>query len=282
VGSRRLTDWATRIGALALVLYLGWLAWGQFGPRKPEISPLRRQVADEVLPTIVEDLRTARGDARDVVLLHFKNDPSDYLTDQLRSAIETSGVLNLRDRGLGEKVRRSLRLRHTEFGELAPALAIAKEAGADAVILGSVNLFESAGSTATLSLRVQLADSRSGELLMDKAYERDRSAGLLSAASLMEVVGSVPFVQRFLAWLLAVLLLPVFTIGFVRTMVRKESNRANALVLGIYTAADIAVALLVLGGLPASWLDGFLILLSGVVAAIYNVAIMSFALRLET
>lgn len=282
MGSRRLTDWVTRIGAIALVLYLGWLAWGQFGPRKLEISPLRRQIVDEVLPAIIEDLRAARGDVRDVVLLHFKNDPSDYITDQLRSAIESAGILTLRDRSLGEKVRQSLSLRQTEFGDLAPALAIGREAGAEAIIVGAVGEFESAGSTARLSLNVQLVESRSGALLMEKAYEREQLGGLLSAAALGRVIDSVPFVQRLLAWLLAVLLLPVFTVGFIRAMVRKESNSTNAFVLGVYTGADALLALLAFGGLPGSWLAGVLVLVGIVGAAAFNMAVMTFALRLET
>ncbi len=43
------------------------------------------------------------------------------------------------------------------------------------------------------------------------------------------------------------LLLPVFTIAFIRTMVRKDSNKTNAFVLGIYTVADALLAWLLIG-----------------------------------
>jgi hypothetical protein len=84
-----------------------------------------------------------------------------------------------------------------------------------------------------------------------------------------------------LAWAVLVLLLPVFSITFIRTMVRKSSNRINAFVLAIYTAVDAILAWLMVG---ASLVGGGAIVafVGGVaVAAAYNVFVMTFALRLE-
>ena len=77
------------------------------------------------------------------------------------------------------------------------------------------------------------------------------------------------------------LLLPVFTIAFIRTMVRKDSNKTNAFVLGIYTVADALLAWLLIGAAIGS-LWAVLLLIIGVAAAfLYNTKIMTFAVRLE-
>jgi hypothetical protein len=77
-------------------------------------------------------------------------------------------------------------------------------------------------------------------------------------------------------------LLPVFTIAFIRTMVRKQSNLSNAFVLAVYTAAGALLACLAgVSDFSSGWRIAFFVLLAGCAFA-YNVAIMSFALRLET
>lgn len=37
-------------GTLAFAGYLAWLGWVHLGPRKPEVGPLRKQVADQIVP----------------------------------------------------------------------------------------------------------------------------------------------------------------------------------------------------------------------------------------
>ena len=106
----------SRFGTVALGLYLAWEAWGTLGPHKPEVSPTRARLADQLIPTVLEDLRLARQDVQSVALLHLENDPSDTLTHKLRAAIEQSGVFDLRDRTLGEKLRDTFRLRHPATG----------------------------------------------------------------------------------------------------------------------------------------------------------------------
>ena len=92
---------------------------------------------------------------------------------------------------------------------------------------------------------------------------------------------SFPWLRRLLGWLIAVLLLPVFTIAFIRTMVSKGSNRSNAFVLCVYTLADALLAWFLAGAALNSWFP-VLVLIAAVIAAfLYNVSIMTLALRLE-
>jgi len=272
-------------GVLAFVAYLAWQGWTYLGPRKPEVGPLRQQVADQVIEQVTEDIRRVRQAAPNLgttALLHLVNDPSDYVTDRLRAQIEQNGVLNLLDRTFWEKVRNLLRLSHTSYGNLETALQQGRKLKADTVLFGSVGRFESGAADAVIDLELTLARTSDGAVLLTKRYGKEMTVGLLSQPFVQEQVQALRPAQRFLAWVVIVLMLPIFTIGFIRAMVRKESNKVNAFTLGTYTAVDALLAYILLGAALTGWFSVLLFLIAVGAAFAYNYTIMSFALKLET
>ncbi|HNT86628.1 MAG TPA: hypothetical protein PKL84_02085 [Candidatus Hydrogenedentes bacterium] len=278
---RGLWNLASRAGTVLLAFYLGSQAWDAVGPKKPEISPLRVQVADEAVPVMLRDLRDARDGLGTVALLPFAGDSSGYVTNQLRSAVSSSGILDLRDRTLTEKARAFLDLRETGVGEPEAARATGHAMGVEGVLFGTVRAFESFGGEAALDLEVRLLDVASGALLLDRRYTKETAPGILNTGRVREEIARINAPKRFFAWLIAVLLLPVFTIGFIRAMVRKDTNRSNAATLVIYSAADALLAYLLLGAALSSWFALLLFLVAVGFAICYNAYIMRFALRLE-
>ena len=272
----------SRIGTISLALYIAWQAWDYLGPRKPEIGPVRKQVADQLIPAIVEDLRTSRQSIRSAVLLHLTNDTTDYVSDQLRLGIEQAGILDLHDRTLSEKVRTALRLKHPSYGRTDEAIAAGRSRNAPAVVFGTIHSFESYPDGAKIDLEIRLADVAKGQTIFDRRYSKDVTTSVFSGSVVKEHVGRVGAAQRFLGWVVLVLLLPVFTIGFIRAMVRKDSNRANAFALAVYTAVDAVLAYLLVGADFSSWLSILIFLIAVGVAFGYNVTVMSFAMKLET
>ena len=269
-----------KFGTLILAAWLLCLGWVHLGPQKVELGSLRHQLADKAIVKITEDIRQNRGELRDVVLLQFAYDESDYITDQLRDTIQQAGILVLRDRTLWEKLRKKLNLRISSPGNGSEAAAAAKSAGAQGALFGRVVKFESSPDTAYLDLEYELVDAQTRAIVHKGEYSYDGTDSPLPEI-VQEVVDNNPWIFKGLTWLLLALLLPVFTIQFVRTMVAKRSNRVNAFVLGIYTAADGLLAALLIGASFASaWgIAGFLLLLAG--AFFYNARIMNFALSLE-
>jgi hypothetical protein len=238
-------------------------------------------VADQVISVVVEDLRKSKGAVQSAVLVHLVNDPTDYVSDQIRDTIEQSGTFDLRDRMLDEKVKKALKLRIDSVSDLNSALARSQGLGAQGVLFGKINAFESYPNGAKIDLEITLADIVSRDVVFNRRYNKEIGSGLLNPAVVKDSVHELGGVQRFLGWLVLVLLLPVFTISFIRAMVRKESNRANAFTLAIYTGVDALLAFLLLGASFASWLAVLLFLVVVGVAFAYNVFIMSFALKLE-
>lgn len=84
-----------------------------------------------------------------------------------------------------------------------------------------------------------------------------------------------------LAFLLAILLLPVVTISFIRTMVSKRSNGVNALTLAIYTAVDFILAFFMVGTSLETVGKAVVFIGVGVFSLLYNFTVMNYALKLE-
>jgi hypothetical protein len=271
-----------KIGTVALIGYMAWSGWENLGPEKPPIGPIRKELVDRVIPTIVEDVRTCRGELRRTALVHFSNDSTDYFTDSLRRAIQQAGILDLHDRTLSEKVRNLLNLRHPSRSSTDAAVKYGEHLDTKAVLYGVVHAFESYSDGAKIDVEVHLADTSTAQDVFSKRYQVETSPGSSIMASVQETTQAFPWFQRLFGWLLTVLLLPVFTINFIRAMVHKKSNRTNALVLAIYTATDAFLAWLLVGAVLNSWLPAVIFLFAVAAAFIYNIRIMTFALRLET
>ncbi|MCC5828727.1 MAG: hypothetical protein JJU36_04705 [Phycisphaeraceae bacterium] len=276
------------MGAVVLIGYIAWLAWQNLGPHRPEIDPARRQLADKVIVTVVEDLTAGRGPLRQAALMQLENDPTGYVTDRLRAEIERRGILDLRDRTVGEKLADLLGLRRAGHGDMDAAVSRGRARGSPAVLFGTVHAlgtggFGRAGTArgADIDLEITLADTATGQVLFTRRYTRDTTPLATIITDLQATARGVPWYQRLVAWALIVLLLPVFTIGFVRAMVRRGSNRANAFVLGIYTLAGALLAFLLAGAAFDGWLAVVVFIAAVAAAFLYNVRIMTFALRLE-
>ena len=278
---KRFLNLLTGLGSMALVLYLAWQGWSHFGPRKPELGAVRQQLVDEVMPQVVEDLRQARKDIHSVVLFHLMDDPTDYVSDRLRAQIEETGAFDLRDRSLSEKVKKALNLRITSVADVDTAVKASQSLGAQGMLLGGVHVLESYPGGAKLDLQIILGKIEGREILIDRRYTKELTSTALTPAAVQDEVRKIGPAQRFLGWVLVVLLLPVFSIRFIRAMVRKESNRANAATLAIYTTVDSLLAFLIVGASLGSWGSALVFLGLVGVAFGYNVFIMTFALKME-
>jgi len=269
-----------KFGAIALIGYIAWMGWQNLGPRKPRIGPVRQELADMVIPEVVEDIRISKGDLRDATLLHFKNDSTDYFTEKLRDVIEQTGALELQDTTVTYKARNLLYLRHPAYATADEAVAKGRARGSQSVLYGVIHAFESFPGGSKIDVEVHLTDLATGQPVFTKRYGVETPTSAATAA-VQEVAQAFPWFQRLLGWLIIVLLLPVFTIAFIRTMVSKGSNGSNAFVLSVYTLADALLAWILVGAALNSWFPVIIFIIAVVAAFLYNVRIMTFALRLE-
>ena len=57
----------SKVGTVVLVGYIAWMGWQYLGPRKPEVGPVRKALADDLVSLIAEDVRTGRQAVRQAV-----------------------------------------------------------------------------------------------------------------------------------------------------------------------------------------------------------------------
>lgn len=308
---------ASRVGTVLLAGYIGWQGWTNLGPNHSGAGSTRLTLADRAIPLIVDDLRDHRGEMRDAALLPFTGDSSGYFNDTLRKTIENQGTFELADQGIIDRLRDLVGIRPDAVEIPEEAIAAARDMDVDCVIFGRVDRFESFTEGAQLDVTYYIANVETGETVRTGRYFEDTSqpelaAGIVgedgnidaratggvdsgTAGAVGEVIVPLPettlgmdrpptnltwWLRRCLSWAVVVLLLPVFTIGFIKTMVSKRSNRVNAFILVIYTIVDALLAYILVGpAIGALWpLIGFTAAVA--VVFLYNTQVMTFALKL--
>jgi len=269
------------LGTIGLVGSIGFFCWEQLAPETPQIGSQRKELADQIIPAIVEDIRQTPQRVRPIVLFHFTNDASGYFTSRLRNVTQERGVLDLTSRTLSERARNTLGLRQQEFKGRADAIEQARQLGAAGILFGQVHVFESWESGAKIDVEVTLASTSDSESLFSKRYTKATGSEPIDSPHTSDTSTTFPTLQRCVAWILLVLLLPVFSVGFIRAMVVRNSNATNAFVLGVYTLADALLAWLMVGATLTSWWIGLILATAIGIAFAYNVRIMTFAMKLE-
>ena len=280
-----------KVGMTLFVGYVCYMGWTNLGPHKPVPDVARMKAADHAVDKIVDAIRHSRGEMRSAALCHFANDTTDYFSRKLRERIEQSNILDLSDIDFSEKLRTVLNLRNKGVTSADEARSATKGEKVDCVLWGSLDRFESIKGGATLTGEWQLLDKRTGVVVCGgQIHEGAGMSNFVEAISTLgqsaddvEIAASVvPWYMRLLGFVLLVLLLPIVTISFIRTMVAKRSNKVNAFVLSVYTVIDMILAFFMVGGTFCSFAAVAVFLGASMLAFLYNVSLMSFALRLET
>lgn len=272
----------SKLLSLPLLAVLLWFSWPYIGPHKPTLGPLRQELAEQVVVEIAEDLRTKKGGVVSVALIHFEADPTDYISENLGFILEQRGIFDLLGPPLPYRLRNVLNMRQLSHNSPAQAAQTARHAGLDAAIIGRIIGFESYSGGAKIELEYTLV-STDGAILYKSNLTKELTSAWTSPAlpDSAKTILKSDNVTNTLIWLMAMLLLPIATIGFIRTAVRRNSNKSNAFVLAVYTAVSVIAAYVIIGAtLSGIWVIG-LLSIAGLVALFYNIKIVSFAIRLE-
>ena len=279
------------IASLAFIVYISYLGWMALGPEKPVPDEKRQEIALRGAEKIVETLRKERGEIMSAVLMHFANDSSDFVTDTLRSLLNSSGILDLEDRSFTEKLRNKLNLVNRGAPSREAALKAAQEYKTDGIIWGRIERFESSSGGALIKGHWELLNARTGAVVISSIIDEDSARQLPAAvhrekkekgALSRDFSASLPLPLRIAGFLLCMLMLPLVTFSFIRTLIAKRSNKINAAMLGILTVIDLILACLLVSGGFVSPAGVFLFLGAGAGGFFYNVFMLSFAKKLES
>lgn len=266
----------------------------------PEIDESRKKVARAGILRMIADIRyhteiryhTDDEGPKKIAVVHFSNDPSDFVTETVRYAAGKQGGFSVVKSSFADRFCKMVGRVNEGVSTREQAIHETQGDGVDGVLWGRVNRLENERDGATFTGDYELYDLRREQPVYSGKIRQSTVPGRFEAAqnmprtagnyliSLDSHVSGMPWYIRFLLFVVAVLLLPVVTISFIRTMVAKKSNGINAFVLGIYTTVDLILAFFMVGGSLSSFFYVVVFLLAGVLAFLYNVKIMTFAVRL--
>lgn len=280
---------------IMLIVYLGiaYFAWMCFGPEKFEPSPSREKATERIVSQMMLKIRENRGDMKTALLANFEGDKTGYFSDTLRSKIEHSGILDVKEKPILDKIRTRLNLKLNDKLEVKDIVRSAKEDGVDCVLWGTLERFEEVDSGVMVKGAwgiVRVSDRKAvyvdtfkyDTITSTAAKIKQRVTELASdTSSAAGPFTCIAWQMRVLGFLVVMLLLPVCTFMFVRAMVAKRSNKVNAFMLGIYTVVDMVFAFFMVGGSFVSTAAIIVFVMSSFAAFAYNTALMSFALKLE-
>lgn len=274
------------MGALLVVsAVVAGKVWQRYGPKKPVLTEVQKDLVGRWIPQVLADLKEKRGTNTTAIILHLANDASDYLTDTLRAEVQRTGYLTVNPKTwttvlqtADEELQRAMNLQVTSPDSLDKACARARGMGAPLVVFGKVHRLEGTSTEARLDVELCLAEIAGKTVLHEKRYVVEWKPAVVEAAVLRDALARLSPAERFLVWSVGALLLPVVLLPVVRSVVRRKSNEANALLLGCLTAADAVGAYLLLGAGVGSALGVVLLLFLTALAFVYNMRIMVFAL----
>lgn len=288
--------YCVRIGLIVFAAICLWLVGRALMTPLPEPDEARREVADQGIAQIVANLRANAGDLHRVELLHFENDPSSYVSDALRGKLQEQGGFTLREPRFRDKVAKLFGIVNDGYGSRESAVKEVDGKNVDAVVWGRVDRLENERNGATFIGDYELYDLKRSRVayqgkiatttvpgkVLPGGNVTPKSANYLTEGGFgAQMASYTPWYIRFLWFVVVTLMLPVFTVSYIRMMVAKKSNRVNALTLGVYTVVDLILAFFMIGGSFNGLFSVLLFLAASLVAFAYNVAFMTFALRLE-
>ena len=272
-------------------------AWHWLTPETLPLATSRKEAADNAVKTMMEDIRANRGDAKTAVLLHFDNDPTNYVSNSLRKEILSTGILDLEDVPLADRIRAKLHLRIPTCPTLEEATEAASRSGADLVIWGQLTAFETtADDAAVINGQYHLIDAKTMQPIFTGTISAKQPETVAETAQDTQVTSiveqtaapsvstneaTVPLYARILAFLFIAILLPMITFPFFRSTAARRSNQANAVVLTLYAAIGAILAFLMIGGSFATPALTALFFIAFIVNITYDLAMLSFATRLE-
>ena len=251
-------------------------AWYWLTPDPLPLAVSRKEAADAAVKTMLADIRANRGAAKSAVLLHFDNDPTDYVSNALRKEILSTGILDLKEIPLADRIRAKLHLRIPTYATLEEATNATAQAETDLVIWGQLTAFETTdGDSAVINGQYHLIDAQTMQPLFTGTISTAKQEAAAEAVPETQAVAVVEQTAE------PTVSAHETTFPFFRSTAAKRSNQANAVVLALYAAIGGILAFLMIGGAFSTPALTALFFIAFIANVIYDLAMLSFATRLE-
>lgn len=222
-----------RVVVPAILAAVPLLLWWWLGPEKPVCDPVRREVAETAVSRVAGSIHDIRGDIRRAAVLHLTNDPTDFVTRALRRQLMDSGTLDVESTPWNERFCYLLNLRIPGVFSVDKALDYGRGRGLDAVIIGSVDRFETVQGKGVLNGLVKLIRVKTGETVDIPLSDRK-----ITGVASLKATGTISLPLRLLLMAAGVFALPVLAFPLLRLAMGRDSNLVTAAALVFLLAVD--------------------------------------------
>lgn len=289
------------LGRLVILPVVALAAYGAFqlsgssgGPAPGERERIESYLKNCVTDSIVEDIHFDEKLAS-LYVLPVRNDFKGDIRRLIQRKVEELGFVRLeedaskvarriRELGGGEEGEPAILERFRAFLQPdekaayteAEALEFGRRYGMDALLLASVVEVGSWDESPSLAIESKVIHAGTGETVIPRQEHRAAlSRSLLSLPYVgLRIRGISPWL-RVLCWLGVTLSLPLALAPLVRSLLARESNRVNGLLLGCLTGVDIFAIWVLLGFRGSGFLPFVAIILGACAALAYNFVLLT-------
>jgi len=184
-----------RLFFLTLFAFIFWSVGRALLTPHAELDASRMEVADLAVDRAVMALRNNAGEIRRVELLHFENDPSDYVTERLRKRLDDQGGFVLTKPRFADKLKRLFGFENQGFDSLGNAKKEALSSGADAFIWGRVDRLENETGGSTFTGDYELFDLKNDRKAFSGKIAESTVPGKVFSGGVGGATAVVPLVE---------------------------------------------------------------------------------------
>lgn len=232
-----------RVIVPVILVLIPLMLWWWLGPEKPKCDSARSEAARIAVAQVADRIRVERGDIKRAAVLHFANDPTDFVTNTLRERLMDGGLFDLDGTPVKEKIRNIFNFRNDGEYNVEEAIKYAKSNDLDAVIIGLIDRFETVKGKAELTGSVKFIKLNSGEIVEIPLTNKK----ILDNVPPPGPTESMSFFTRILLAAVCVFIIPVLVFPFLKLVMRKDSNMATAAVLIALLVIDGVIISIILG-----------------------------------
>jgi len=256
-------------GALAL---LG--AFQVYSFLAPAASPLEKEKVRAVdgATALAAEAMPLEWRRRKMLVLRFASDETGYVTQSMEAAVRRLDRAEPVPLPVTEALVALVKeLVATGAGAGYPraaALRLAAEAEAEILLLGRIRELSIEDGVPKAALSVEAADTETGTTVWKQDVE-------WTPSFLERTVGRISPMKRAISWVLFVVMLPWACLPITRSILKRESNAANAGVLAFFTAVALVLAYVALAGDLEAWAGAFF-LVAAAFGFLYNAGVLNY------
>jgi hypothetical protein len=238
------------------------------------LEPVRKGLAADVARLAVEDMRF-RWTGRTLAVAPFRNDPDGLVAGALKDQLEARGLFDVVEKAAWREWWDALagNDKDSPVGA-ATAIEFGKKLEAECVMFGRVEGLVVDEGRSYADVKIRIVDVKTGDGVFIGRYRTNLEKSFFSVPYFQVWIYDTSAFVRILIWAVVLLILPFFAL-LARESLSQAAPAVSIGLMLLLTAADVFLAVLLLGFAVDSILKWGLLVGALAVAIFYNLTILA-------